>query len=154
MRNNVEVQIVSDLDSVPEPLKLVQWAECVLDGRMEHVEMAIRVVDLKESADLNARYRKMPGATNVLSFSCEPFDGIPIHQLGDLVICAPVVEREAGEQRKTAEAHWAHMVVHGVLHLLGYDHVDAEQAIAMEAEEKKLLDLIGFANPYQEAVVS
>ncbi len=152
MRNNVEVQIVSDLDSVPELLKLVHWAECVLDGRIEHVEMAIRVVDLKESADLNERFRKKPGPTNVLSFSCEPIDGIPINLLGDLVICAPVVEREADEQSKSTEAHWAHMVVHGVLHLLGYDHADVVQAIEMESEEKKLLDLFGFANPYQEVV--
>ena len=152
MRNNVEVQIVSDLNSVPESLKLVHWAECVLDGRIEHVEMAIRVVDLKESADLNERFRKKPGPTNVLSFVCEPIDGIPINLLGDLVICAPVVEREADEQSKSTEAHWAHMVVHGVLHLLGYDHADAVQAIEMEAEEKKLLDLFGFANPYQEVV--
>jgi len=152
MRNNVEVQIVSDLDSIPEPLKLVYWAERVLAGRIEHVEMAIRVVDLKESADLNERFRKKPGPTNVLSFSCEPIEGIPINLLGDLVICAPVVECEANEQNKTIEAHWAHMIVHGALHLLGYDHVDAVQTIKMEAEEKKLLNLFGFANPYQEVV--
>ncbi len=152
MTNDVEIQMLSDLDSIPESLKLACWAECVLSDKIEHKEMVIRVVDVDEGAELNHRFRGETSATNVLSFSFEPIDGIPMNLLGDIVICAPIVEQEALEQRKSIDAHWAHMVVHGVLHLLGYDHVRPTDAVEMEAEEKRLLNQFGFSNPYEEVV--
>lgn len=152
MTNEVDIQIVSELESIPEPLKLACWAECVLSDKIEHTEMAIRVVDEDEIAELNLRFRNKPGPTNVLSFACDPIEGIPMNVLGDIVICAPIVEREAAEQGKSIEAHWAHMIVHGVLHLLGYDHIKLADAQEMEAEEKRLLSVFGFANPYEEVV--
>ena len=152
MTNDVEIQMASDLDSIPESLKLTCWAESVLSDRTEHTEMVIRIVDADESAELNHRYRGKSNATNVLSFTCEPIDGIPVNLLGDIVICAPIIEQEALAQRKSIDAHWAHMVVHGVLHLLGYDHVRPADAVEMESEEKRLLNQFGFSNPYEEVV--
>ena len=152
MTNEVDIQIVSNIESIPEPLKLACWAESVLGDKVEHTEMAIRVVDEDEIAELNHRFRNKPGPTNVLSFACEPIEGIPMNVLGDIVVCAPIVEQEAVEQRKSIEAHWAHMIVHGVLHLLGYDHIKTADALAMEAEENRLLSGFGFSNPYEEVV--
>ena len=99
--------------------------------------------------DSNARYRHKPGPTNVLSFPFEADIPLEVPLLGDLVICAAVVEREAREQDKPIEAHWAHMLVHGTLHLLGYDHVTDAQAHEMETTEIQLLQQLGFSNPYE-----
>ena len=115
------------------------------------MELSLRLVDEAESADLNQRYRGKAGPTNVLSFPFEPPPGIKgPRYLGDLVICVPVVAREAAEQGKAPEAHWAHLVVHGVLHLLGYDHLDEAEAQAMEALETRLLANLGFPPPYAD----
>ena len=109
------------------------------------------IVDEEESAALNSRYRGKRGPTNVLSFGTEPpaaaIDG-ELLPLGDLVICAAVVQREAREQGKPARAHWAHMVVHGVLHLKGFDHEKARDAEVMEAREREVLAALGFPDPY------
>lgn len=117
-------------------------------------ELTVRIVDTEESADLNLRYRKRRGATNVLSFPAGEMPPLPAEAapLGDLVICAPVVEREAHAQAKTAEAHWAHIVMHGVLHLLGYDHETEAQTQTMESRERQLLAEFGFADPYEPRV--
>lgn len=113
------------------------------------MEVLIRIVDADEGAALNERYRGKRGPTNVLSFPFAVPSGIPNRLLGDLVICAPVVEREACEQGKSAEAHWAHMVVHGMLHLQGYDHVEEREAEIMEAREVEILSRLGVENPYE-----
>ena len=112
------------------------------------VEMTLRLVDTYESRELNRTYREKDRPTNVLSFPFETPEGIPLVLLGDLVICAPVVEHEAAEQHKSKEAHWAHMVVHGTLHLLGYDHIEEQDAEIMEALEVQTLAKLGYADPY------
>lgn len=112
------------------------------------VEITVRIVDEQESQELNATYRQKDKPTNVLSFPFEGPEDIPLALLGDLVICAPVVKTEAQQQNKTETAHWAHMVAHGTLHLLGYDHIEDEQAEKMETLEVQILDSLGFADPY------
>jgi probable rRNA maturation factor len=147
----LDVQDASGAPLVPGDADLRRWAEAALAGRRERAELTIRVVGEDEGAALNRRYRGRPGATNVLSFPFEPPPGLPDCDLiGDLVICAPVVEREAAEQGKAATAHWAHMVVHGVLHLIGYDHLDDAQAAEMEGLETLILRGLGFPPPYED----
>jgi probable rRNA maturation factor len=149
---HVAIENASTARNVPENGQFRRWAEAA--ARREGAEVAIRIVDEAESAELNAAYRHKSGPTNVLSFPFEVPEGVPNALLGDLVICAGVVEREAGEQGKPLEAHWAHMVVHGLLHLQGYDHVEDSEAEAMEAEEIAILSDLGFPNPYEEATSS
>ena len=112
------------------------------------VELTIRIVDAGESARLNQSYRHRAGATNVLSFPFENPPGVALPLLGDLVICAQIVEQEAAQQGKSTTAHWAHMVAHGVLHLLGYDHIEAQQMREMETLEITILAGLGYDNPY------
>lgn len=125
---------------LPSAATLRAFALAALPKRA--LELTIRIVDEAESRALNHRYRGKDKPTNVLSFHGEA------DVLGDLVICAPVVAREAVEQDKTARAHWAHMVVHGCLHLQGYDHEAALDAARMEARETRILKTLGFDNPY------
>jgi probable rRNA maturation factor len=128
---------------IPALKQLRAWADYTLtQQKVRHGELCIRVVTEKESAQLNKRYRHKNGPTNVLSFPGDTF------VIGDIVICAAVVNREASAQGKTRAAHWAHMVVHGSLHLLGFDHLRQQDASKMEAEEVKILRKLGFANPY------
>lgn len=131
---------------IPAPSSLRAWAMAALEGTTPG-EITIRIVAEEESAALNGKFRHKPYATNVLSF---PYEAeAPSEQvLGDLVICAPVVAREAAEQNKPPHAHWAHMVVHGVLHLLGHDHIQEDQAERMEAKERQILARLGFPDPY------
>lgn len=143
---HVELQIASRSTDIPAEPQLQRWAAAAL--RRERAEIVIRVVDEAESAELNAHYRGKSGPTNVLSFPFEAPPGIATDILGDLLVCAPVVTREAAEQGKTPAAHWAHMVVHGVLHLQGYDHVDDDEAVIMESEEIAIMHGLGFSNPY------
>ncbi|MBK1648190.1 rRNA maturation RNase YbeY [Rhabdochromatium marinum] len=158
LSSRTEPPLVLDLQFAtiaPRPIQqaLENWARAALaavDGAPELAEITIRIVDEPESAELNQHYRGRSGPTNVLSFPFEPPPGVPISGfLGDLVICAPVVIREAEAQGKPVAAHWAHMVVHGILHLLGYDHLDATQAEQMEALETRILIGLGFAAPYE-----
>lgn len=130
---------------VPAASTLRQWATHALGAVAGDV--TVRIVDVAESQDLNRRYRGKDKPTNVLSF---PYDaeGMDVPILGDLVICAEVVAREAVEQGKEARAHWAHMVVHGCLHLLGYDHENERDAVEMESRETRLLAELGFGDPY------
>ncbi|MFM8330161.1 MAG: rRNA maturation RNase YbeY [Candidatus Methylumidiphilus sp.] len=144
----VELQIESDSAHLPSEDDVTRWAQAAV--QRETAEIVVRVVDEPESAELNGHYRKQHKPTNVLSFPFEAPPGMATDILGDLVVCAPVVEREAAEQGKPLAAHWAHMVVHGVLHLQGYDHIEDNEASIMETEEIAILNRLGFANPYQE----
>ena len=149
IRLELDLQNASVSDLVPAHADIVAWASAALNGWREMAELTVRVVDLDESAGLNLRYRGRPGPTNVLSFPFSAPPGSPeTTLLGDLVVCAPVVEREAGEQGKPLNAHWAHMIVHGVLHLLGFDHADDDEAAVMEGLETDILRMLGFPQPY------
>ena len=133
---------------VPAPASFRRWAEAACRGRIKRADIAIRVVDEREGRSLNHHYRGKDYATNVLSFPAELPEGVPLPLLGDLVICAPVVAREAAEQGKPLNGHYAHLTVHGVLHLLGLDHEDVREAEAMEAIERAILADLGHADPY------
>jgi probable rRNA maturation factor len=146
----VAVQDASGATGVPLARELRAWAKHAL-GKAAHGELTVRVVTVAESAQLNLRYRGKAGPTNVLSFGAEAEaagGGEELLPLGDLAICAAVVEREAGEQGKLPRAHWAHMVIHGTLHLQGYDHETPAEAAEMEARERELLAGLGFPDPY------
>jgi probable rRNA maturation factor len=144
---SVEVQRGMDAAHVPDDHTLRRWVAVALAGRPGPVELTVRIVDEAESRALNARYRGRDRATNVLSFAYEPPPGMA-GLFGDLVICAPVVAREAAEQGKPPGAHWAHMVIHGVLHLTGHDHEDENDARIMENLERDLLARLGYPDPY------
>jgi probable rRNA maturation factor len=144
------VQHMADKSLAPKTSLLRQWAIKALSKKIESAEVTIRIVDVEEMSQLNGTYRHKTGPTNVLSFPMVLPDvvelDIPI--LGDVVICAEVVNREANEQHKSRDAHWAHMTVHGVCHLLGYDHQIDSDANIMESLEIDILQGLGFANPY------
>jgi probable rRNA maturation factor len=145
----VVLQLASEtLAGVPAEADFMRWAGAAGAGLPEGTEVAVRVCDETESAALNSRYRGKSGPTNVLSFPAELPPGVDLPLLGDLVICAPVVAREAAEQQKDPLAHWAHMVVHGILHLRGHDHVEAAEAARMEALEVSILADLGLPDPY------
>ncbi|MDR3444758.1 MULTISPECIES: rRNA maturation RNase YbeY [unclassified Dyella] len=135
---------------VPTSASFRQWVEAALRGakRRKATELSIRIVDAKEGRTLNRDYRGKDYATNVLSFPVELPPGVKSPLIGDLVICSPVVAKEATEQGKLARNHWAHMTVHGVLHLLGYDHIEDDEAEAMEALETRVLAGLGIDDPY------
>ncbi len=143
----VDYQNVFRGSGLPDEALFRIWAQAAWLGE-EPSEVTIRIVDIAESQALNRKYRHKDKPTNVLSFPFEAPAGITVPLAGDLVICAPVVENEASEQHKDAVAHWAHMVVHGMLHLQGFDHVQDSDAEVMEALEVRLLTQLGFANPY------
>lgn len=151
MSLDLDLQIAIDAADLPAEADFRRWAEAALAGRAEAPELTIRVVDADESAELNGTYRHKQGPTNVLSFPFEAPPGVELPLLGDIVICAPVVAREALEQGKTVEEHWAHMVVHGCLHLLGYDHIEAGEAEVMESLERDVLSGLGYPDPYGES---
>ena len=134
----------------PSPTSFRQWIAAALKGarRRKPAEVAIRIVDTDEGRSLNLTYRGKDYATNVLSFPAELPPGLHLPLLGDLAICAPVVAREAAEQHKHPRDHWAHLTVHGTLHLLGYDHLVEAEAEAMEALETRILAGLGIADPY------
>ncbi|MEO7050575.1 MAG: rRNA maturation RNase YbeY [Rhodanobacter sp.] len=135
---------------LPAAASFRRWVDAALRGakRRKRSELSIRIVGVGEGLALNREYRGKAYATNVLSFPVELPPGITAALIGDLAICAPVVLREAAEQGKPAHDHWAHLTVHGVLHLLGHDHLDDVEAIAMEALETRILAGLGIADPY------
>ncbi|WP_250458626.1 rRNA maturation RNase YbeY [Microbulbifer litoralis] len=149
----LEVQRASRCTGLPSDDEIHRWATAALADRRAGAELSVRIVDEDESRELNHQYRGKDKPTNVLSFPAELPEDLNLPLLGDLVICAPVVAREAEQQRKATTAHWAHMVVHGTLHLLGYDHIEDADAEIMEGLETSLLEGLGFTDPYIPAEV-
>ena len=147
MAIELDLQRAGDFDNAPSEEQFMIWVAAALQTR-DDAELTIRLVGREESRTLNRTYRDKDRETNVLSFPAELPPGIDIPLLGDIVICAPLVEQEALEQAKSSEDHWAHLVLHGVLHLLGYDHVQESDAEEMEALEASLLAGLGIADPY------
>jgi len=145
----IEIQRAWRGRALPLNRELRAWAELALGRSRPGLGLVIRIVDEAESRALNRDYRGKDYPTNVLSFPFEAPPGVPVPHLGDLVICAPVVAREAREQGKLRDAHWAHMVVHGVLHLLGLDHQTEREARNMERKERSILESLGFSDPYR-----
>ena len=136
---------------LPAAASFRRWVAAACAGRIRRADLGIRLVDAKVGRSLNRHYRGKDYATNVLSFPAELPEGVTLPLLGDLVICAPVVAREAREQGKDLSAHYAHLTIHGVLHLLGLDHEDQREAEAMEQIEREILAGLGFADPYYES---
>ncbi|MBL0523534.1 rRNA maturation RNase YbeY [Aeromonas dhakensis] len=149
MSVTLDLQLASaSTDGLPSETQLQGWLDGTILGFQQEAEVTVRIVDEAESNELNLTYRGKDKPTNVLSFPFEAPPGLELPLLGDLVICRQVVEHEAIEQGKPLMAHWAHMVVHGSLHLLGYDHIEDDEAEEMEALERDIMQELGFADPY------
>ena len=144
---DIAVQNATTITPVPSNQQFERWARAALK-KDSNGELLIRLVDRQESRQLNARYRRINKATNVLSFPADIPREVALPLLGDLIICAPIVIKEAQEQNKSEEAHWAHLTIHGVLHLLGYDHQNEEEASEMESIETRILHSLGYSDPY------
>ncbi len=147
------MNLIVDIESAssepaPEEEDLRKWIRAALSNRRVDTEISLRLVDVDEMSQLNEAYRGNSGATNVLSFPADLPAELQLPLLGDIVICAPVVHREALEQGKSANAHWAHMAIHGTLHLLGFDHLEDEEAEVMEALETAILAQLHYPCPY------
>lgn len=153
MKLTLDVQRVIETADIPSNKQLIAWASAALAGEFKAVELTIRIVGIDEMTALNATYRHKKGPTNVLSFPFEQPQDVKMSTplLGDIVVCAQVVASEAAEQGKTTEAHWAHLVVHGCLHLLGMDHCNQTDAQQMEGREITTLKILGFKNPYTQS---
>lgn len=167
MSYQIHIQNMSRIKKIPTKNQIKSWITSALNTQINHAEITVRIVDENESAQLNQQFRQKQGPTNILSFPYASFDAsnkqslinntdvntefsaIKKHALmGDLVICAPIVLSEAATQHKSVESHWAHLMIHGSLHLLGYDHMSEEQADIMENLEITILHSLGFNNPY------
>ena len=147
MSIELDIQRASSASDQPDDDSFIRWVGLAL-GTGTDRELTIRLVDADEGRQLNHTYRGRDYATNVLSFPADLPAELDLPLLGDLVICVPVVAKEAAEQNKPLLAHWAHMVIHGCLHLLGYDHIDDDDAEEMESLERELLAELGIADPY------
>ena len=154
IRLDVSVGYALPRAGLPAAVSFRKWVAAALAGRIREADLAIRLVDAREGRALNRHYRGKDYATNVLSFPADMPEGVKLPKgvrmplLGDLVLCAPVVAREAREQKKPLADHYAHLTVHGVLHLLGWNHEDAREAECMEALERQILAGLGIADPY------
>ncbi len=148
--NHLDLQIVAPMNNLPSSEQLQLWVDKALANYQKDSEIVIRIVDDAESAELNQQFRNKSGSTNILSFPFQAPEGVELDLLGDLVICAPLLEKQALQQKKHLHDHWAHIVVHGVLHLLGYDHIEEDQAEQMESLEVKILKELDIKDPYQE----
>lgn len=158
----VTIELINACSESKHPTKqdFQHWAEAALFALAEeksarvqkNVELSIRLVDEDESAALNENFRQKKGPTNILSFPCSENRITETNLLGDLAICVPLVTKEATEQNKTLEAHWAHLTVHGVLHLHDFDHEEKQAAIKMETMEISILDTLGYENPYEQDI--
>lgn len=149
MNLQVDIQTACS-EPVPEEEDIRRWINAAVSPHRDIAEVSVRLVDESEMTRLNDTYRQQRKPTNVLSFPMDLPDGVTHPLLGDIIICAAVVAREAREQNKSTEAHWAHMFVHGSLHLLGYDHILADEADIMETMETTLLQTLGYDCPYGE----
>lgn len=155
VRLDVSISYATARAGVPSPASFRKWVAAALQSRIREADLAIRIVGEEEGRALNRHYRGRDYATNVLSFPADIADGVKLPKgvtlplLGDIVLCAPVVAREARDQGKAPNAHYAHLTVHGVLHLLGWDHQDAREAEAMESLERVVLAGLGIADPYR-----
>lgn len=147
----LSIQNASAAEALPTRAQIRQWAEAALQPGIAKAEITFRIVDAEEGQALNRDYRGKDYATNVLTFTFDDempaIPGLPL--LGDIVLCAPVVAREAAEQAITLEAHYCHLVVHGVLHLQGFDHIEEDEAEAMEARETQIVTSLGYDDPYR-----
>ncbi len=148
MTIEVDVQYATDFPDLPDEKQFRYWVETALKDLKGNAELTIRIVDEAEGTQLNEQWRKSKGPTNVLSFSNKGVSEITPDFLGDIVICAPVVAQEAKEQNKNRHAHWAHMVIHGILHLNDFDHINPEDADRMEGLEINILEKLNYKNPY------
>jgi probable rRNA maturation factor len=152
---DLDVQRIIDSPLLPGDEELQLWLEAALIDYSQDAEVLIRIVDSQEITGLNKQYRHKTGSTNILSFPLEMPEGVQgLNLLGDLVICAEVLEREAREQKKALKDHWAHIVIHGILHLIGFDHINEKDAAEMEAKEINVLHQLQIDNPYQEKEVN
>jgi probable rRNA maturation factor len=154
MQAEFEIQRATTSMNSPHDDQFQIWINAIDVQQDKIFALSIRIVDEPEARQFNREYRNRDYATNVLSFPVELPEGLPAEvrqtQLGDLLICAPVVAREAREQKRPQANHWAHLTVHGILHLLGYDHQEDDQAIVMESLEIKILNKLGISDPYQD----
>ena len=144
----VDIQMASASEEAPDPQSIERWVGAAIGNQRESTELSVRIVDAEEGQALNEQFRGSTGATNVLSFPFENESPEPLPLIGDIVICAHVVAKEAREQNKALNAHWAHMMIHGVLHLLGYDHQNENDANLMESLETEIMQGLGFPPPY------
>ena len=145
----IDIQKISNLNSLPENDSIIKWAKKALDKKYKGAEIVIRIVDVDESRELNKIWCKKNYATNVLSFPISKSIKQAPNLLGDVVICANIVVTEANEQNKNIDEHYAHLIIHGVLHLQGYDHQSKDEANAMESKEINILNNLGYNNPYE-----
>ncbi len=165
MNITVDIQSATKSDDSPEPEPIRLWIKKTLEHSSvstllpaeyitskKDIELSLRIVDCEESQELNHQYRQKDKPTNILSFPSELPKGLPFVHLGDLVVCAPVVSEEAQEQNKKLYDHWAHMLVHGTLHLMGFDHIEDDDAEIMEALEVDILSTLNIADPYQSHI--
>lgn len=151
----VDLQIVPKCPDIPNRFLIQRWVNETLKKYLANAEVCIRVVDTGEIQQLNAQYRKQNKPTNVLSFPCVLPDAVALDKsfIGDIIICAEVIAQQAQAQNKTVESHWAHMVIHGLLHLMGLDHQTEAEAVLMESKEIEILHDLGYPNPYLDEVI-
>ncbi len=151
MTYQIDIESNSQSQHIPALPELECWISAALQSQnLETAEVSVYIVDEDESQELNAQYRGKDYPTNVLSFPADIAEEVGVPLLGDLVVCAPVVEREAQAQGKTLQAHWAHMLIHGTLHLVGFDHIDDDEAETMETLETQIVTGLGYPAPYQD----
>ena len=146
----LDLQLVCEFENLPSEAQFQLWAEHTLTQFREEAELTIRIADEHESQELNSQYRGKDKPTNVLSFPFDAPPGIELPLIGDLIICPQVVYQESIEQEKTFHDHFAHMVIHGCLHLLGFDHINEQDAVEMETIEKQILASLNIADPYRD----
>ncbi|MFT5008935.1 MAG: putative rRNA maturation factor [Reinekea sp.] len=153
MNLTLDLQQACQQPNLPSETQLTGWLEAALAGHLDSAEVSVRIVEEAESQELNGQYRDNDKPTNVLSFPFELPPGVPAEEmnflLGDLVICAAVVAREAAQQNKDLHHHWAHMLIHGALHLLGFDHIESVEAEQMEQMEREILAGLDISDPYK-----
>lgn len=153
MSYQIDIEINSTSTKIPSVENIEHWISIALQSdELNQAEVSVYIVDEAESQDLNFQYRGKDKPTNILSFPADIPEEVGVPLLGDLVICAPIVEREAQEQGKSLHAHWAHILIHGSLHLLGYDHIEDDEAEVMEALETRLVTQLNFPAPYIETI--